>query len=199
MYLRNAKTNVWRCAKKKVFHLTDTEYEKFIYQLNARNSSEFFRKLFKAIFRAQCKYYIHIHTCTLRGAAVLKLELIKFTQNWLLVSGKFPRLLLIFAQYPWNQKYKNTLEYSILSILSICAFAWIYDPINALTPAWKMPNNRNEDPREGGQRSHHAKTFYQRFAKCVLFLDQLADCISLGSIAVVVVVVSRVCGENSNN
>lgn len=142
-----------------------------------------------------------IKIISFRGAAVLKLELIKFTQNWLLVSGKFPRLLLIFAQYSWNQKYKNTLEYSILSILSICAFAWIYDPINALTPAWKMPNNRNEDPREGGQRSHHAKTFYQRFAKCVLFLDQLADCISLGSIAVVVVVVvvSRVCGENSNN
>lgn len=41
-----------------------------------------------------------IKIISFRGAAVLKLELIKFTQNWLLVSGKFPRLLLIFAQYP---------------------------------------------------------------------------------------------------
>jgi len=68
MYVSSKRKN--KCmavCKKKVFHLTDTEYEKFIYQLNARNSSEFFRKLFKAIFRAQCKYYIHIHTCTLRG------------------------------------------------------------------------------------------------------------------------------------
>lgn len=41
-------------GRRKVFHLTDTEYEKFIYQqLNAQYSSEFLKNVFKAISRSQ--------------------------------------------------------------------------------------------------------------------------------------------------